>query len=167
MGAIQSLENNLNDVFGKKAPPLPEGGKKALVEWLPWINLVLGVLTLLAALSLWRWANTANALVDYANSLSAVYGGEAIATERLTTVIWLGLAMLVIQGLLMLAAFAPTKDRKKAGWNLMFYAALLSLAYGIVTLFGDYSYGGGIVGSLVGFAIGMYLLFQIRDRYKA
>lgn len=167
MGAIQSLENNLNGVFGKKAPPLPEGGKKALVEWLPWINLILGILTLLAALSLWRWANTANALVDYANSFSAALGGETVAAERLTMVVWVGLAVLVVQGLLMLAAFAPTKDRKKAGWNLMFYAALLNLAYGIVTLFGDYSYGGGFVGTIIGSALGLYLLFQIRDRYKA
>jgi hypothetical protein len=166
MSTLQSLENSLDDVFAKKAPALPEGGKKALVEWLPWINLVFGVLTLLSALSLWRWAHSTNALVDYANSLSSVYGGETIATSRMDVAIWLGLAVLVVQGALMLAAFSPTKDRKKAGWNLMFYAALLNFAYGIVTLFSDYSYAGGVVGTLLGTAIAFYLLFQIRSAYK-
>lgn len=166
MSAMQSLENNLNDIFGKKAPALPEGGKKALVEWLPWINLVFGVLSLLAALSLWRWANAANELIDYANTISGVYGGNPVVAERMGVIVWLGLGVLAVQGLLLLAAFAPTRDRKKSGWNFMFYAALLNLVYGVVTLFSDYDYSGGFVGTILGSAIAFYLLFQIHDRYK-
>jgi hypothetical protein len=165
MSALQSLENNLEDVFVKKAPALPENGKKAIIEWLPWINLVLGLLSLWAAYALWHWAHLANSLVNYANSLSAAYGGPAVAVNRLSATVWLSLAVLVVQALIYLAAFQALRDRKKSGWDLLFYALLVNVVYGVVVIFTDYGGFGSFVGSLVGSAVGFYFLFQIRSRY--
>lgn len=164
MSALQSLENNLEDVFVKKAPALPENGKKAIVEWLPWINLVLGVLSLWAAYALWHWAHIANSLIDYANTLSAAYGGPTVGT-RMSAVLWLGLAVMIVQALLYLAAFPALRDRKKSGWDLIFYALLINVVYGVVVLFSDYGGFGNLLGSLIGSAIGLYFLFQIRGHY--
>ena len=165
MSALQSLENNLEDVFVKKAPALPENGKKAIVEWLPWISLILGLLSLWTAYALWHWAHWANQLVDYANTLSAAYGGPAVATDRMSVTIWLGLAVMVVQAVLYIAAFPALRDRKRSGWDLLFYALLVNVVYGVVVLFTDYGGVGNLLGSLIGSAIGAYFLVQIRGRY--
>lgn len=167
MGSLKSLETKLDDVFVKNAPALPDGGKKALVQYLPWINLVLGLLSLLAVYNLWHWAHLANKLVDYANSLSAIYGGPAVVTHRLTFTVWLSIIVLAVQAVLYIAAFTGLRDKKKSGWNLIFYALLVNAAYGVVVLFTDYGGVGNLIGSLIGTAIGLYFLFQIRASYKA
>lgn len=167
--SLEPLETNLNDLFVKKSPALPAGGKKALVQYLPWINLVLGVLTLYAVWVLWHWAHYANALINYANSISAAYGAGSVVspvTNRMGLGIWLGLLVLLVEALLYIAAFPGTRDRKKAGWDLMFYAALVNVVYGAVIMFTDY--GGGLTSFLVNLvvsAFGLYLLFQIRPKY--
>ncbi|MEK7059496.1 MAG: hypothetical protein AAB971_01940 [Patescibacteria group bacterium] len=168
MSALQSLEKSLDEIFVKKAPALPEGGKKALVEYLPWINLILGVLTLYSAYVIWHWAHLASKYIDYANTLSAAYGGPSVASvNRLSTGIWLGLGVLVVEAVLYLLAFPATRARKKAGWDLMFYAALVNVAYGVVILFTTYGGPSNLIGSIIGSAIGLYLLFQIRSSYSS
>ena len=166
MSALQPLETALDDIFVKKAPPLPSNGKKALVQYLPWINLVLGLLALYTVYILWHWAHLANGLINYANTLSAAYGGPAIAnTDRLGFGIWLGLIVLAVEALLYIAAFQATRDRKKSGWNLMFYALLINIVYGVIITFTSYGGAGNLIGTLIGSAIGLYLLFQIRSSY--
>ena len=50
----KQLEDKMEEYLVKKAPiQIPENGKKALVQWMPWIALVFGVLSLLSALGLW------------------------------------------------------------------------------------------------------------------
>ncbi len=80
--------------------------------------------------------------------------------------IWLSIAVLVVEALLYIAAFNPTKARKKSGWDLLFYALLVNVAYGIVVAFTYYGGIGRLLGSLIGSAIGFYFLFQIRASYK-
>jgi len=165
MSALQPLEATLNDLFVKKSPPLPDGGKKALVQYLPWINLVFGLLSLYTVWMLWHWAHFANQLINYTNSISAIYGGPTVSTNRMGVVIWLALAVLLVEAVLYLMAFPATRDRKKSGWDLMFYAALVNVVYAVVVLFSNYGGVGNLLGSLVGSAIGLYLLFQIRASY--
>lgn len=166
MSALKSLEKSLDDLFVKKAPALPTGGKKFLVEYLPWINLILGVIALYTAWVLWHWAHFANSLINYANTWSAAYGGPVVSANRMTIGIWLGIAVLAVEGLLYIAAFPGTRDRKKSGWNLLLYALLLNIVYGVVVLFTDYGSVGNLIGTVIGSAIGLYFLFQIRGSYS-
>lgn len=166
MSALKSLEKNLNSYLVKQAPPLPPNAKKALVQYLPWINLVLGLMTLYSVYVIWHWAHLANNLINYANSVSAAYDGPQIISGRLTFGIWLGLIVLAVEALLYIAAFPATRDRKKSGWDLMFYALLVNILYGVVILFTDYGGFGTLIWTLIGSAIGLYLLFQIRDSYS-
>lgn len=165
MGASLPLEKPLDDLFGKQAPALPDGGKKFLVQYLPWINLILGLISLYTAYVLWNWAHVANQFVNYANSVSAAFGGPTVATNRLSVGLWIGIAVLAVEALLYIAAFPGTKARKKSGWNLLYYALLLNIAYGVVVLFTDYGSVGNLIGAVIGSAIGLYLLFQIRSSY--
>lgn len=163
MSSLGSLEAKLQDAF-KGAPPLPPSGKKALVEWVPWINLVFGLLALVSAFWLWQWAHVANGLINYANTISQAYGGGTVVANRLGVMVWLALIVLTVQALVMLAAFAPLKAHKKSGWDLLFYGVLLNVVYGVVVAFTSYGVGH-LFSSLIGAAIGLYFLFQIRDAY--
>jgi len=165
MAAIKQLKDALNDIFVNKAPKLPSSAKKLIVEWLPWINLVLGILTLWMAWALWNWAHVANGLIDYANTLSRAYGGGEVVSSRMSVGIWLGLIVLVIEAVLYLAAFPRTKARKKSGWDLLFYAAIVNVVYGAVVFFTAYGGFSNLLGTLIGTTIGLYLLFQIRSSY--
>ena len=62
--------------------------------------------------------------------------------------------------------FPGTREKKKSGWNLLFYALLINVAYGFVVMFTDYGSVGSFIGSLIGSAIGGYFLFQIRSSYS-
>src|SRR4051812_11382904 len=117
MAALDGLENSLKGVFVDSAPKLPEKGKEALVSWLPWINLVLGILTLWAAYALWHWAHVANNLINSLNDISRAYGGTTVGTRGMTSALWLGLIVLAIEGVLYLMAFPATKARTKRGWD--------------------------------------------------
>ncbi|HLB66610.1 MAG TPA: hypothetical protein VJJ78_03400 [Candidatus Saccharimonadales bacterium] len=165
MSAVSSLEKSLGDLF-KSAPKLPANGKKALVQYLPWINAILGALMLFAAYSLWHWADKVNNAVDYVNELTRAFGGQEVVGDRFSVGIWIGVVLLVVEAVLYLAAFIPTKARQKKGWNLLFYAMLVNIVYAVVVLFTDYGGAGNLIGYLIGAVIGFYLLFQIRDSYS-
>ena len=167
MRALEPLERNLDDFFVNQSPPLPPNAKKALVYYLPWINLALGLLTLYSVYVIWHWAHLASNLINYANSISATYGGPQISSNRLTFGIWVGLIVLALEAVLYIVAFPATRGRKKSGWNLMFYAFLVNVAYGIIILFTDYGSIGTLIWTVIGSGIGLYLLFQIRGSYSA
>jgi hypothetical protein len=162
MSTLQTLESSLNDLFAKQAPDLPTHTKKSIVKYLPWISLFMAFISLYAAVAVWHWAHAVNDLLGYA----VQYGG-APGVERMTFGIWFSLLVLIVEGLLYLAAFRELLKLNKSGWNLLFYGLLVNLAYGLLSLLIDYSYGGGLIGTLIGSAIGFYFLFQIRTEYLA
>lgn len=171
MAKVSELETKMSEVFVDKAPKLPAGGKKFLVDVAPWLALVGGVLSLLAGLSLWRWAHVANDAADYVNSLCNAYAVNAgacanVSDARLTVWVWLAIAVLVVEGVLYLLAFPGLRDRKKQGWNYLFYGALVNVVYAVVSLFTDYNAVSSFIGALIGSVIGFWLLFQIRSAYN-
>ena len=80
--------------------------------------------------------------------------------------LWIALIVLIIQVVVMFVAIPQLLKQQRSGWLLLFYADLISLAYGI---FNSLSYGffavGSIILSLIAAAIGLYILFQIRRYY--
>ncbi len=164
---LSGLENKIDNVV-KDAPfQLPEKSRKSIVKYMPVISLVVGVLSLWAAYALWNAARVVDRLVDFSNSLSRAYGLSEPAASRLSLIVWVGIAFLAVEGVLYLLAYPKLKSESKAGWNLLFYGALLNLVHGVVLLFDGYYGGfGRLFGTLVSSAIGLYFLFQIRAYYK-
>lgn len=158
------LESKLDTIFEKNAPKLPASARKTIANWAPWVALVVGVLSVLSAYWLWQAANAVNTYLDLANQINAAYGGAAVATTDMTLWVWLALIVLVVEGLLYLLAFPGLKARKKSGWNYLYWGALVNLGYAIVSLF-TVNGAGGFLGALIGSAIGLWLLFQIRSEY--
>ncbi len=162
MGAITTLETKLDDVSKNFPLQLPQNARKTIVEYLPWVNLVLGVFALWTAWSVWHWAHYVN---SYVNSLTQALNGTTISTQRMSSAIWLGVLTLVIEGLMLVLAFPRTRARKKTGWDLLFYAALVNVAYGLIISFSEYGGFGRFILSLIVSAMGLYFLFQIRSYY--
>lgn len=165
---VDTLETKLNELFTKNAPKLPDGGKKAIVQWAPILAAILGLLSLWAAWNLWHWAHVASSLSNYANAVCNAYsvsGCSNLVNSRYSLWLWLGVATLAIQGVLYLAAYPGLRDHKKAGWNYLFYGALVNAVYTVVSLFTGYNAVGNFVGALIGTVIGFYFLFQIRAAY--
>lgn len=165
MKALQDLETSLNGVFTKNAPALPKGFKDFIVKILPWLSLVVGVLSLLAALSIYRWATSVNSLANTVNDYYRTIGVSGVDTARWSFWLYIALALLAVMAVLYILAFSPLQKNKKQGWDFLFYAFLINLVYSIVMLFTDYSSTGNVFGLIIGTLIGAYFLFQIRGYY--
>jgi hypothetical protein len=165
-GPLAPLEQALNGIFGEKAPyQLPKGLKETLVKIAPWLALIGGVLGVLSAYNLWKWAHRANEIADSINNL---YGGLVPRQDLdLGLMFWLSIATTLLFSALALIAFPGLRAKKKVGWNLMFYSMLANIAYGVVSLFYSGGGAGSLIMSLIVSAIGLYILLQVRSQYKA
>ena len=162
---LTNVEKQFNEVFVSKAPyQLPTKFKEWVVEYMPIIGVVFGVIGLFATLALWRSAHLVNEVVDFSNSLSKAYGLSQ-NVRGLGFSYYVAIASLFVTAIIPILAYPGLKAKSKSkGWNLLFYSALISLIYGVFNAI----YQGGIfslISTLIGSAIGLYLLFQIRSFY--
>jgi hypothetical protein len=128
----------------KKAPfQIPEAGRQAIVQFGPWIAVVLLALSAplvfaLLGLSL-RWMPTS-------------WWGYYAYTMNVAAVVFLihfALTALALPGL-----FA----RKMSGWTLLFYAQVVN----VVSLL----LWGAILNAIVTALVSFYILFQVRTLYR-
>jgi len=158
---LNKLEAALAGIY-KGAPKLSQNAKKTIVSIWPIAALVFGVLQLWAAWVLYDWGRSVNKVVDVFNS----YLGTDLGVRNLSVIYWISLVVLVIDAVLLLAAYRGLKARAKSGWNLLFYGALLNAVYGVFSAFNDYGGAGSLIIQLVVSAIVLYFLFAIRDQYS-
>jgi len=126
-------------------------------------------LQVLAVIGLWTAGHRVNQVVNVVNQISASYGGKDVSSG-LGIMYYLALVVLAVSAATLLLAYPGLKARKKDGWNWLFLGALINLVYGVVSIFVSSTYGGGFgdfIWSLIGSAIGFYLLFQVRELYSA
>lgn len=161
MGMLDGLESSLAGLY-KGAPKLSQNAKKFLVKYWPIAALIFGVLQLWAALALWNWGRDVNKVADVFNS----YLGTNTVVHHLSVMYWLSLVVLVVDGIILLAAYKGLKNRVKSGWQLLFYSALLNAVYGVFSAFNDYGGVGSLVMQIIVSAVVLYFLFQIRDQYS-
>ncbi|GGM80123.1 hypothetical protein GCM10010967_09880 [Dyadobacter beijingensis] len=138
------LEKELEPIFLQKFPPFSESVKEFLAQYGPYILLILsliGVLGLLTALGVG----------------GALFGAGGAVAVGIGFNYYVGLAFSIVALVMYLLAFSPLKARKRAGWNLLYYALLIGLVSNLIQL----SIFGFIIGGLIGF----WVLFQIREKY--
>ncbi len=165
---LKQVESLMEEYLVKKAPfQIPNNGRKTIAEWMPWISLVVGVLSLLAAWSLWQSGHRVNELVDYANDYLRAYGADTSPVAELGVLFYVALGALVVQGALMLYAFPGLKERKlSSGWTILLVSSLINLVYGIFVAFTNYGTFSNLFMSAIGTLVGLYILAQIRDQYS-
>lgn len=166
MEVVRKLENQLSDLY-KGAPALSKSTKDSIAKVWPVIVLVLGILQLLAAWSLWRLFDRVNDAAEFVNSFTQYYTNQTVGYSAFDkTLIYLGIALLAVEAVLLLMAYSPLKNRQRRGWDLVFLVMLLQVVYAIATVFIDGRGIGSFIFNLLGAAVGFYFLFQIRDHYK-
>lgn len=165
LSATNKLEAWL-DGINKQLPQIPKKGRDVIAQITPWLALAGGVLSLLSLWWMWQAGHAVNSLVKWSNDFARTYGGTVVDTTPNLGITWyVAFALVIVQAILLLVAFPKLKGGKKAGWNLLFYNALLAALIGLAYLFTP-AYGlTSFFGSLIGTAISLYLLFQIRDHF--
>jgi hypothetical protein len=166
MGVLQNLENTIGGWF-KGAPKMSDSSKESLVKVWPWLALIGGILQALAALNMFRWANAADDYYDAANDFYRAIGASEVVQSRFTIWLWVSVAVIAVEAVLLLMAYPKLKKREKSGWDLLFLVALINVAYGVVSLFSDYYGGiGALIWNLVISGVVFWLLFATREKYK-
>lgn len=167
MKQLDQAEKSLSGVF-KDLPPLPPSAKESIVRVMPWIALVFGVIQVVAAWAVYGLARVVDRAADLVNTYSAFYA--AVAPVHLSafdrTIIYLGAVVLLVDGVIGILAFNELKKRSAHGWDLLFLAALVNVAYAVIAIFINNRGFGSFLSNLLGSAIGFYFLFQIRSAYK-
>lgn len=151
--------------FYKGTPAIPKSYRAWLVKWLHWISLLLGILSLGGAWRLWSWWGNENAVIDYTNNLNASYGGP-VQHSGSGVMLWLSMVTLLAEGLLYLLACTHLKRREREGWDLLLYAVLVNLLYGLLATLSGYSNVGILLVITVASGIALYLLYQVKGRYN-
>lgn len=152
-GLIAALE----PTFTKNAPwQMPEEWRKGLVKWLPWVNLILGVLLLpgaLALIGLMGLVNTAAVAVGYNGSPLGMLAG----------------VVLIVSIALLIVTFPGMRKQQLSTWKILFWAYIIYFIYDVVNVIA----GGltampifNLIWSAIGTAIGLFVLFQIKHYYK-
>lgn len=163
---MNGIESGLDKMF-KVVPSLPENARKALAKALPWLALAGGILTLIGCWYLYQAVSFVNQWYGYADSLYSSLGYSANTAAGETIFLWISLALLVVQAVLMLVAFPSLRTGKKLGWSLMLWSAFANIVYDVIYCLFGYGYLniGQLVLYLVGALIGLYLLFQVRPYF--
>ncbi len=142
--SANQLESMLEEWF-KKLPPLPANAVDTIFKITPVIALVFGILGVLLSIG-------GLGVLSFLAPL-AVIGGAAphYGLGIIATVGWL------ISSVMMLMAYPGLKAGKIGGWNLLFWSQVVSVVTAII---------GISITSVIGAAIGFYILFQLKSKYK-
>jgi hypothetical protein len=165
MEFLKPFEKTMEPWF-KSAPKLSDSARKSFAEALPWLALIFGGLQVLLALFLWQAAKVVSVYSDLSTAYLRSVGVEAGLSSFDKTLIYVGVVMILVDAALLLLAFPKLKNMQKAGWDLLFLASLVNVAYSIVSLFIDARGIGGFLFGLIFSAVGFWLLFQIKPVYK-
>ena len=135
----------------KDLPHLPKNWVKNIVKILPYLVLIGGIVSLITGLQSLFAFNRNRDWVMHWMQISRTY-------------YYVTAGFSILLALLYLMAYKPTKNKEYEGWLLLFWASVLSLVQSIVLIIFGW---GNLFGSLIGAAIGFYLLYEIRSEYLA
>jgi predicted neutral ceramidase superfamily lipid hydrolase len=166
MELVKKIETKLEEAF-KGLPEFPKSSKETLAQIWPWMALIAGILQIAAAWALWRLTRVVDAINQIATYYSQYYSTQNVGLSTYDkTVIYLGIIMLIVDAVILLMAFSPLRERSRKGWDLLFLGALINVAYSVVSIFINGRGVSSFIMSLIGSAIGFYLLFQVKEKFN-
>lgn len=166
MESIHKLEKTVAGWY-KNMPHLPVGGRKWLADNIWWIALVALVLSVLAIFPLVAAVMLAGAVVG---GMGAAYGGAYGAagvalTGTVLLAVWVTIAFLILEVILIGMSISPLKAHKRKGWDLLFILALLNVVSVVASALIGFNFMS-LVWGLLWSAVGAYFLFEIRDSFE-
>lgn len=162
MESIHKLEKTVADWY-KSVLHLPAGGQKWLADNVWWVVLIGLILTVLSVFPLIAGVLFVGAV---AGGLGAAYGGAYSAALVGTALIavWVLIAFLLFEAVLMALSISPLKAHKKKGWDLLFIIALVNVVSVVVSGLIGFNFMA-LVWGLLWSAVGAYFLFEIRGHF--
>jgi hypothetical protein len=140
----------LEDVFGKKAPVLPDNFKEGVVKYYPTISVVLAAISvflILAALPLFFILFTVGAAAGAYKDLTTFQIFGSIV----------GVVISIISVYLTFKAYPKLKNREKEGWKLWYQNVWVTVIGSILQF--------NLVGAAVAGIIWFYVVFQVKGKY--
>ncbi len=152
MQYVEPVAKYMKNLF-KDLPHLPKGLTKWLAEnawWLTLIGVILGAIAVVTTLG-------ALGVVSLVATVFVPVVGIALVGVLIS--------LLVLAAVVALQAMAikPLQDMKRRGWELLFLAAMVSGAGGVLADLVRYNIFGAVFSAL-GFAIAAYVLLEL-ERY--
>lgn len=163
---IQTIEKTLHTWIKTKTPTLSPEIRRVVKLWAPIVVFAVGLLSLVNAWTLWRWASQADTLLDLGYHACIRWGGKNCGpSPHISVWVWLNIAFLAAEAALCFGAYNALQNQSKRGWDYAFYASLLNIVYAALTLFTKYDRIEHFASAVIGSGIALYLLFQVRDCY--
>lgn len=162
---MQSLHKLEKTVAGwySGLPHLPKNVQKWIGENIWWIILIVFILSIFSVFSLIAGITALATLSTAAYSAYGMYGVGADAGMALTAA-WVTLAGLIVTTVVLGLAISPLKEGKKKGWDLLFFSDIAYFAITVAGMLVGFNFAG-IIGTVIGTAIGLYFLFEIRGHF--
>ncbi len=167
-GSAHGIEASLANLF-ENFPHIPDGGRKVIADIAPWLALISGIFGLLGLVT--------------AGNIFSMFGSSRFSGLDIGLIIALAaIALSLIASVFQLLSFNPLREKMKKGWNFLYYGFLLSalssvltVAGSMVSIFGSsyvssYVKASGLsslIGLVVWFLIGGWLLFEIRKEFRS
>jgi hypothetical protein len=143
MKSLDELIKTLDLYLVKKAPALPKNVKETLVQYSPWITLIVLVLSLPALFAVF--------------SLGSMFT-YSIFRPVLGPGYYISLIFLLITVILQGMSIPGLMAKSKKGWNFVFYAVLVNAVYSLLA--------GNWAVLIIGTLVSLYFVFQVREYYK-
>jgi len=147
----------------KAIPHLPKSGQRWLAENVWWMALVCAILSGISVLVL---LNTLRELTSPVSFYGYVLTSTFTGWEIFTTIV--SAVFVIITGLLLAVAVKPLRAIEKKGWTLLFMVSLvqaINVVVGAVLSLSVFGFITQVIFGAIGFAIGIYFLFEIRDHF--
>lgn len=146
---FNQLETMLDEYLGKKAPAMPENIKETLVSFAPYLAIIGIVISLPAILAILG-------IGAMMGPFTAFLGASYLASYGIGY--YIGVIGLIISAVLDGLAVRGLFKRSMGAWRLMYYSALVSFVASILQ--------GSFTSAIIGGLIGLYILFQVKNKYK-
>jgi hypothetical protein len=140
----EQVEKTLQTYLYDKAPHLPPNWQEVLVKFLPYLTILFVVMSLPVLLA-------AFGLGAFLSPFMILGGVGGFATYSLTLIVFA--VSVVLEAVAIPGLFAKTSK----AWYLLYYSTLINALYNFLSF--------NLVGFVVGGALSLYLLFQIKKHY--
>lgn len=147
---LGEIEKIGDDYLVKKAFwQMPASWKDFIVKVLPWLVIISAILSIPAIVG----GISVLFGLSYGGPFRGPYWGGAVPVLIIQIVVAIAVTVLHFK------AFDPLRKKQYMGRAFAFYAGLVSFIGNLLD--------GGVIGALIGLLLGMYILFQIKERYHS
>jgi len=152
----------------KPLPHVPAKWTKMLADnlwWIVGIGIVLtAIASFMAIAALIAGLSFLSGFSGYGIYLANVYTGWWVIAAIISMLV--PIASVVLMGM----AFNPLKAMSKKGWDLLFIASLISAVAQVLVVIFNFSILSlftALILPLIGIAVGVYVLFEIKSYFKS